>query len=596
MRKCLKTIPMFKKLILRKKLFIYFSVIFAVFTILVLIFQYEREKDFRKKQLENTFDNITEITHKFIKSNKLADTGNFNLLDSLMTIIPRLNIRITVISPKGVVIYDSEMSDYEEMENHLHRPEVQASIAADFGTNIRKSATTGNSYYYYVKFYPDYYVRTAALYNIEIKDFMQINKLFIIYLIFLFVLLLYIFFFITKNLGETITKLKDFVARLSSGEDIKESIKFPSDEFGSISSQIIAIYNKLNIAKDEILVEKNKLFSHLNALNEGIAFFSSDKKKILTNNHFIQFLNLISEKSTISADKIFEVKEFKPIIKFIDKQLKSNVRIKDYNLPQIEIDLFKNDKYFNIQCVIFQDKSFEIVIKETTKLEKRKLIKQQMTSNIAHELKTPVATVMGYLETLQNNNVTKEKQKYFIDKAFAQSKRLSELIEDISLLNKIEETKERFIFESVNIDEILTEVNENLKLRLDKKNIRVHIQFANPIILNGNKSLLFSVFYNLFDNAIKYGGENIDINISNYLDDNDNFYFSFSNTGNDIDEKHLSRIFERFYRVDTGRSRKTGGTGLGLAIVKNAIQLHNGEITARNYKNGGVEFLFTMEK
>jgi signal transduction histidine kinase len=596
MRKCLKTIPMFKKLILRKKLFIYFSVIFAVFTILVLIFQYEREKDFRKKQLENTFDNITEITHKFIKSNKLTDTGNFNLLDSLMTIIPRLNIRITVISPKGVVIYDSEMSDYEEMENHLHRPEVQASTAADFGTNIRKSATTGSSYYYYVKFYPDYYVRTAALYNIEIKDFMQINKLFIIYLIFLFVLLLFIFFFITKNLGETITKLKDFVVRLSSGEDIKESIKFPSDEFGSISSQIIAIYNKLNIAKDEILVEKNKLFSHLNALNEGIAFFSSDKKKILTNNHFIQFLNLISEKSNISADKIFEVKEFKPIIKFIDKQLKSDVLIKDYNLPQIEIDLFKNDKYFNIQCVIFQDKSFEIVIKETTKLEKRKLIKQQMTSNIAHELKTPVATVMGYLETLQNNNVTKEKQKYFIDKAFAQSKRLSELIEDISLLNKIEETKERFIFESVNIDEILTEVNENLKLRLDKKNIRVHIQFANPIILNGNKSLLFSVFYNLFDNAIKYGGENIDINISNYLDDNDNFYFSFSNTGNDIDEKHLSRIFERFYRVDTGRSRKTGGTGLGLAIVKNAIQLHNGEITARNYKNGGVEFLFTMEK
>ncbi len=592
----LKTIPMLKKLILRKKLFIYFSVIFAVFTILVLIFQYEREKDFRKKQLENTFDNITEITHKFIKSNKLTDTGNFNLLDSLMTIIPRLNIRITVISPKGVVIYDSEMSDYEEMENHLHRPEVQASTAADFGTNIRKSATTGSSYYYYVKFYPDYYVRTAALYNIEIKDFMQINKLFIIYLIFLFVLLLFIFFFITKNLGETITKLKDFVVRLSSGEDIKESIKFPSDEFGSISSQIIAIYNKLNIAKDEISVEKNKLFSHLNALNEGIAFFSPDKKKILTNNHFIQFLNLISEKSTISADKIFEVKEFKPIIKFIDKQLKSDVRIKDYNLPQIEIDLFKNDKYFNIQCVFFRDKSFEIVIKDTTKLEKRKLIKQQMTSNIAHELKTPVATVMGYLETLQNNNVTKEKQKYFIDKAFAQSKRLSELIEDISLLNKIEEAKEYFIFESINIDEIVTEVNENLKLRLDKKNIGVHIQFVNPIILNGNKSLLFSVFYNLFDNAIKYGGENIDINISNYLDDNDNFYFSFSNTGNDIDEKHLSRIFERFYRVDTGRSRKTGGTGLGLAIVKNAIQLHNGEITARNYKNGGVEFLFTMEK
>lgn len=587
---------MFKKLSLRKKLFIYISIAFAVFTIFVLIFQYEREKDFRKKQLENTLNNITELTHKYIKINKLTESGNFNLLDSIKTIIPKPNIRITVISPKGIVLYDSEMPDYEEMENHLHRPEVQTSVAADFGANIRKSATTGNSYYYYVKFYSDYYVRTAALYNIEIKDFMQINKLFIIYLIFLFILILIILLFITKRLGETITKLKDFAIKLSSGQDIKEPIKFPKDEFGTISSQIVAIYNKLNIAKDEISVEKNKLFSHLNALNEGVAFFSPDKKKILTNNHFIQFLNLISEKSTISADKIFEVKEFKPIIKFIDKQLNSDVHIKDYNLPQIEIDLFKNDKYFNVQCVVFQDKSFEIVIKDTTKLERRKLIKQQMTSNIAHELKTPVATVMGYLETLQHNTITQEKRKYFIEKAFAQAKRLSELIEDISMLNKIEEAKEHFVFESVNIDEIVAEVNDNLKLRLDKKNINVNIQFENPIILNGNKSLLFSVFYNLFDNVIKYGGENINLSISNYLDDNDNFYFSFSNTGNSIEEKHLSRIFERFYRVDTGRSRKTGGTGLGLAIVKNAIQLHNGEITARNYKNGGVEFLFTLGK
>ncbi|MBA7582234.1 Alkaline phosphatase synthesis sensor protein PhoR [subsurface metagenome] len=219
-----------------------------------------------------------------------------------------------------------------------------------------------------------------------------------------------------------------------------------------------------------------------------------------------------------------------------------------------------------------------------------------MTSNIAHELKTPVATVMGYLETLQHNSISQEKQKYFIDKAFAQAKKLSDLIEDISMLNKIEEAKEYFSFEPLSINEILEEVNDNLKLRLKEKNIKVHLKFKKIIILRGNKSLLFSVFYNLFDNVIKYGGENIELKVTNYLDDNDYYYFSFSNTGNIIDKKHLSRIFERFYRVDTGRSRKTGGTGLGLAIVKNAIQLHNGEITVRNYKNGGVEFLFTIAK
>ncbi|MBA7544259.1 hypothetical protein ES705_36611 [subsurface metagenome] len=97
----------------------------------------------------------------------------------------------------------------------------------------------------------------------------------------------------------------------------------------------------MNIAKNDISIEKNKLFSHLHALNEGIAFFSPDKKKTLTNNHFIQFLNLISEKSTISAEKIFEVQEFKPIIQFIDQQSNSNFNIEKYNLPQLETNIFK---------------------------------------------------------------------------------------------------------------------------------------------------------------------------------------------------------------------------------------------------------------
>ena len=119
---------------------------------------------------------------------------------------------------------------------------------------------------------------------------------------------------------------------------------------------------------------------------------------------------------------------------------------------------------------------------------------------------------------------------------------------------------------------------------------------AKPIQIPANKSLLITVFYNLFENSIKYGGNNIEICVNNYLEDSNYFYFSFSNTGNSIDEKHFQRIFERFYRVDKGRSRNDGGTGLGLAIVKNAIQLHGGDITISNHKKGGVEFLFTLSK
>ncbi len=146
------------------------------------------------------------------------------------------------------------------------------------------------------------------------------------------------------------------------------------------------------------------------------------------------------------------------------------------------------------------------------------------------------------------------------------------------------------------MNDVVAEVNDNLQLRLDEKNIKVNIQLSNKLTVNGNKELLFSVFYNLFDNVVKYGGENIEIILDNYLEDENYFYFSFLNTGNSIDKNHLTRIFERFYRVDAGRSRKTGGTGLGLAIVKNAILLHGGEVSARNVNGGGVEFLFTLKK
>ena len=580
----------------KQKLFISFTAIFAVFTLLVLIFQYDREKKFKVGQLENTLDNITEIAQNYLVNNAIMDSASFGLMDSLMEILPAQHIRLTLISSTGEVMYDSEVSDYSAMENHLERPEVRESVIDGSGSDVRESATTGNSYYYYAKFYSDYFVRTATLYDVEIRDFLHVEKLFIIYLLLLFVVTSLILLYITRKFSEIVDKLRYFIIRLRSGEEPDEHLDFPSDELGSISSEFSALYRELNDAQQNLLIEKNKLYSHLSALNEGIAFFSSGKEKVLANNHFIQNLNLLSEMSTISAEKIFEVPELKPITSFIDEQLEESAEISSRERPQKELDLQKGSRYFNVKCVFFQDKSFEVVITETTKLEKRRLLKQQMTSNIAHELKTPVATVLGYLETLENNSISPEKQKYFIEKAHAQARRLSELIEDLGTLNKIEEAGDNYKFKTVRIRQVVDEVQEQLQAKLDEQKIKVHVDLKDKLEIQGNKSLLFSIFYNLFDNVIKYGGEGAEIHLSNYLKDKKNVYFSFANTGIEIEEKHLTRIFERFYRIDDGRSRKTGGTGLGLAIVKNAIQLHKGEISARKYKDGGVEFLFSLQK
>jgi signal transduction histidine kinase len=405
-------------------------------------------------------------------------------------------------------------------------------------------------------------------------------------------------YFTTRRLSEFITNLKDFALKAGQNEDIsKMDSNFKDDELGVIRRQIIQIYNNLKTTKDELTSEKEKLFGHLQVLKEGISIFSPEKHKILANSHFIQFINMISEKSTISAEHIFLIPEFGKMLEFIDQHRENDLQTFNKELPQIEYTIEKREKFFQVKCIIFLDKSFEVLISDVTRPEKQRLLKQQLTSNIAHELKTPLSSIKGYLETILNNeNIPAEKQKYFLEKAFAQSERLTDLLNDISLLNNIEDAGGLFEFKPLMLNPVIRDVIENLKSRLDAKNMSYTLDVDNTIVVNGNESLLFSVFQNLVENSINYSGNNTMISIRKYLEDDKFYYFQYSDTGGGISEEHLPRIFERFYRVDYGRSRENGGTGLGLSIVKNAILLHKGEISVRNKPEGGLEFLFSLSK
>jgi two-component system phosphate regulon sensor histidine kinase PhoR len=581
----------------RQRIFIYFFSAFTLFALVILLFQFDREKRYRTGQLETTLDNIAEITHRYIQHKGLSGAADLKSLDSLLYMVPEPNTRITVIDNSGKVLYDSFVSDVSTLENHLTRPEVQKSLYEGKGSHIRKSASTGQDFYYYSRYYRDYYVRCAVVYDIDIRNFLKTEQVFIFFILFMFLVMWLILYLVTKRLGEFITKLRDFAVRAGKNEDIDPNIDFPDSEFGDIRRQIVKIYDRLKRAKDDLSAEKERLYNHLHALKEGIAFFSSKKEKILVNSHFIQYINLISEKSTISAEAFFDIPEFKPLIKKIDKFLRPEVIISPKDLPQVQITLVKNEMYFRIQGIVFADKSFEILVEDVTRPERRRLMKQQLTSNIAHELKTPLASVKGYLETILNNrNMPPEKLDYFVERAFAQSERLNDLINDISLLNHIEDAGELFEFKKTRLRPLINDVIENLGSRLNKEKIGVQLSVPDQVMVFGNDSLLSSIFQNLIENTINYAGTGTTILIHQYLEDEKFYYFSYADSGKGIPEEHLSRIFERFYRVDEGRTRSKGGTGLGLAIVKNAVQLHKGEISVRNRTEGGLEFLFSLSK
>ena len=222
-------------------------------------------------------------------------------------------------------------------------------------------------------------------------------------------------------------------------------------------------------------------------------------------------------------------------------------------------------------------------------------IKRQLTNNINHELKTPVAAIQGYLETMtMAKDMTAEERDAFIEKCYAHCQRLTQLLNDVSTITRLEDGSSRIECESVDLRAIVEEIASDVALLPDDKRMRMNIELPAPMLVLGNSTLLMSIFKNLTDNAIAYsGGRDIFVRAN----ENDKMYtILFYDNGIGVDNDHIGHIFERFYRIDKGRSRKLGGTGLGLSIVKNAVLFHGGDIKVTNRKMGGLEFTFTLPK
>jgi signal transduction histidine kinase len=223
-------------------------------------------------------------------------------------------------------------------------------------------------------------------------------------------------------------------------------------------------------------------------------------------------------------------------------------------------------------------------------------IKRQLTNNINHELKTPVAAIQGYLETMiTSKDLSEEERTSFIEKSYAHCQRLTQLLQDVSTITRLEDGSNHITCEGVDLRAIIDEIASEVALLPDDKRMRVNIELPDSLVVKGNSTLLMSIFKNLADNAIAYsGGRDIFVRL---VDKDASFYtISFADNGIGIDEEHIGHIFERFYRIDKGRSRKLGGTGLGLSIVKNAVLFHGGDISVKNRKVGGLEFTLTLPK
>ncbi len=579
-----------------QRLFLSVIFLFLGYAVCFMLFQYNREKAYKIELLNTQLQNYNNQLCDFLADHHGVNSDS---MQSYVTTHMMPNLRVTLIEPSGKVVYDNTNANRKSFANHSSRKEVQDALMYGSGYSISRQSESiqGEEYFYSARYYPPYriIIRSALPYNLSLTEHLQADSGYLWFALIICLVLIFIFYRFTRKLGKSITKLQQFAMKADRNEPIDMDIlqTFPKNELGEISQHIIKIYKRLHRAKEALYIEREKLISHLQTSHEGLGVFTKERQEILVNNLFTQYINNISDRNLRSTNEIFDIPELQPIIEFLNRN-KGNFSKEE---KRYAMHLNKNARSFTVECIIFQDMSFEISINDITQEEEQARLKRQLTQNIAHELKTPVSSIQGYLETIISNpNIPQENVRVFLERSYAQSNRLTFLLRDISVLTRMDEAPELVEKEQVNLSKIVENILNEVALGLEEKHITVVNKLPSEVILTGSSSLLYSIFRNLTDNAIAYAGNDIQITINCFREDEKFYYFSFSDTGVGVPEEHLNRLFERFYRVDKGRSRKLGGTGLGLAIVKNAVLFHGGTIFAKNMPKGGLEFVFTLKK
>lgn len=451
-----------------------------------VIFQYHREKEFKAEEIDKQLQLInTYILTELSEGHDVPDIK----LDEFK---PFNDIRVSVISDKGHIIYDNTLDSLPKT-NHLDRQEIWDAMLNGSGYAVRRHSESTGNYYFYSARKGDYgnIVRTAVPYSVSFSSLLRPDYGFLWIMGTITLVMCVLGYFATRRVGLHISRLNKFAENAENGARISDTEPFPHDELGEISNHIVRLYARLQ------------------------------------------------------------------------------------------------------QAVADRDSEHRAALHE--QLEKER-IKKQLTNNINHELKTPVASIKVSVETmLAHRNMSEEKQTLFLQRCLTNTERLQRLLTDVSLLTRMDDGSASILKEQVNLTDIINDVVEDRQIIAATKGITIENYISRNIVMSGNQSLLEAVFNNLIDNAIVYSG-GTKIKIESISIGNDKIVIALSDNGCGVPSEHLPRLFERFYRIDKGRSRAAGGTGLGLSIVKNAVTLHGGDITAENQCSGGLLFKITFSR
>jgi two-component system phosphate regulon sensor histidine kinase PhoR len=415
------------------------------------------------------------------------------------------------------------------------------------------------------------------------------------------IILIPLVYFLTRSLTDPIWETAQRAIQLVSSTFNREVHVDSKDELGSLSKAIGEIGNQLRNKIEEISKEKDYFRTILKGMTEGVLVVDGRGRILMANDALRNLLSLSSEVADKMPLEVIRNAELEAAIRKTiqdGKGMALEFTVPTPGLKTVEVNVV--GILSSSQSVGKEGEGARGVIAvfhDITRLKELEKIRQDFVANVSHELRTPLTTIKGYAETLLEGALKEDVAFQFVQVINRHADRLTKIVEDLLTLSKIESKEFSLKPERLSISELIDGTLDVIKEEADKKGVSISWSESTPsLFIFGDRKGLEQVLINLLDNAIKYGREGGNIKISVNENPNAGIQVSVQDDGMGIPKEDLPRIFERFYRVDKGRSKELGGTGLGLSIVKHIVQAHGGKVWAESQIGKGSTFYFTLPK
>ena len=516
------------------------------------------------------FDRFVKIEiGQLAKEATLASSGVENDGESYLESINDPDYRITWLDSAGKVLYDTQVNS-TTMENHSSREEFKKAMSEGEGSSIRYSSTMlQQNIYYAVKLSDNTVLRVAETYD----SVLSLTLRLLTPILWIYILAIAISGFLANYLAKRISKPINEI-------DLDHPLSKPSyEEIQPLLKRVDSQNKQIKKQMDDLHQKKKEFNSVTDNISEGLILLNKENDVVSINNAARQLFQTEDQNVILSTEEIKDLIEKAKQGKEAETILRKDEAI----IHVIANPIYSHSVFTGISILAF----------DVTNTYEAERTRKEFTANVSHELKTPLQTIMGSAELLQNHLVKQDDIPSFYEKIHQESSRMLTLIDDIIRLSQLDESSQ-VEENTLRINDSAKEAINSLKESAKKKNIQIQTNL-NEAFIKANSRLIYEIIYNLIDNAIRYSNTDSSIEVSPYTDIH-HAYLKVKDNGIGIPLEDQSRIFERFYRVDKSHSRATGGTGLGLSIVKHAVKLSHGTIALESELNKGSTFTVTFPK